>query len=545
MEQRYRETKVREKRLKQLGFKVMTKWSCQFEKEKKSIPKVRDSILEADIQKPINLRDSFFGGRTNAVILHKQFKGCEKGHYVDFTSLYPSVMKHQKYPVGHPKKIVCNFEQPFSKPCEGNCEYLNCKGSHVALPYFGLMKVTVLPPSDLYFPALPVKCGVKGNEKLKFPLCFKCASEDSKGNCDCTDDQRSFTHTYCTPEIEIALNAGYKILKVHEVLHWAEFSQYNHETKRGGLFTKYINKFLKLKQEASGLPEDVKSEEDIGKYISDYLEHEGILLEKERLVKNPGLRSLAKLALNSFFGKFGQRTNMKQSKFVTDIASMIQIFSDTSKLVTDFHIMSEEMMEIEYQTSSDFEQVSFNTNVIYSAFCSSYGRVKLWHLIDCLGKRVLYYDTDSVIFSSTGEDGEFMPKLGNYLGDLTDEISCKALGCKEQLYPGHFIEEFVSCGPKNYSYRLNSGEIVCKVRGFSLNHKNSLILNFESMKKALFAWKNKEKCEILTVKTEILRNKVESYVYTKEVPKQYGVVIDKRQVLDDLTTVPFGFKNLK
>jgi hypothetical protein len=46
------------------------------------------------------------------------------------------------------------------------------------------------------------------------------------------------------------------------------------------------------------------------------------------------------LALNSFFGKCGQRTNMKKSKFVTDLASIINVFSDPSKTIVDYHILS-------------------------------------------------------------------------------------------------------------------------------------------------------------------------------------------------------------
>ena len=45
---------------------------------------------------------------------------------------------------------------------------------------------------------------------------------------------------------------------------------------------------------------NVKSEEEKQAYIDQYLEHEGILLDKECIDKNPGLRRLSKLALNSF-----------------------------------------------------------------------------------------------------------------------------------------------------------------------------------------------------------------------------------------------------
>ena len=44
---------------------------------------------------------------------------------------------------------------------------------------------------------------------------------------------------------------------------------------------------------------------------------------KKILRKNPGLRGVSKLALNSFYGKFGQRTNMRKTKVIKDVGSFI------------------------------------------------------------------------------------------------------------------------------------------------------------------------------------------------------------------------------
>jgi len=535
MNQRWRDTKLKEKRLKDSGYIILTKWSCDFaeEKKKESVKEFLDSL---NIQDPINLRDCYFGGRTNALVLHKQFTDGEKGKYVDFTSLYPDILKYRRFPVGHPEKICSNFEKCLLKPCDGDCFYSPCEGKHWNLPYFGVMKVTVLPPSNLLHPVLPIKC----NGKLKFPLCYTCACNESKEMCACLDSDRKFTHSYCTPELEVAINMGYTILVIHEVLHWPETEMYDTTTKQGGLFTKYINTFLKLKQEASGYPHDVQTEQEKDRYIQQYLEHEGILLDKECIVKNPGLRSLSKLALNSFYGKFGQRTNMKKTVFIKDIKGLMSVLTDPSKKMVDFHIMNDDIVQVEYTNSKDFECQSLNTNVTIAAFCTSWARLKLWSVMQKLGERVLYHDTDSIIFSV--KEGEYNPPLGEYLGQLTDELTCKELGCRKSDCTGHWIEEFVSCGPKNYSFRVNSGEVVCKVRGFSLNYKSSQILNFESMKSALTCWKGNEPKELITVKTELVRDKYKPKVFNRVISKHYGVVYDKRVVLPDFTTLPFGYR---
>ena len=154
---------------------------------------------------------------------------------------------------------------------------------------------------------------------------------------------------------------------------------------------------------------------------------------------------------------------------------------------------------------------------------------------------VLYHDTDSITYSATDTDS-YIPPLGEYLGELTNELTCKEVGCNG-CSTGHWIEKFVSCGPKNYIYRLNTGETSCKVRGFSLNYKNSQVVNFSSVKDALYAWHRKESVNMITVKTEIHRHKHENpEVYTREIHKHYSVVYDKRRVLNDLTTVPYGYR---
>ena len=57
------------------------------------------------------------------------------------------------------------------------------------------------------------------------------------------------------------------------------------------------------------------------------------------------------------------------------------------------------------------------------------------------------------------------------LGDMTDEISGKG------------ITNFVSTGPKSYSFKYSDNEQKSAFMGFTLNHENSSILNHNSMSK--------------------------------------------------------------
>ena len=90
-----------------------------------------------------------------------------------------------------------------------------------------------------------------------------------------------------------------------------------------------------------------------------------------------------------------------------------------------------------------------------------------------MGESVLYVDTDSCVYVS--KPGGPKPATGDFLGDLTNEITPKH-------GQGAYITQFLCGGPKNYAYKVNNGKTHCKIRGFTLNYTNSLVLNFDSLK---------------------------------------------------------------
>jgi len=59
--------------------------------------------------------------------------------------------------------------------------------------------------------------------------------------------------------------------------------------------------FLKGKIEASGLPDNVKTEEEIDTYINEFFASEGIKIDKNNIQNNPGIRNVMKLLLNNFW----------------------------------------------------------------------------------------------------------------------------------------------------------------------------------------------------------------------------------------------------
>ena len=184
--------------------------------------------------------------------------------------------------------------------------------------------------------------------------------------------------------------------------------------------------FLQMK--TSGYPSNVTTHEQKNEYIRQYEKHKGVCLDPNKIECNPGLHSIGKLALNSFCGKFGQRTDMKKVQFINHYEKLYSILIDVTKVIKNFHILNSDMIMMEYKQGKEFEEPSNKTNVFILAFCSAYAHIKLWKMMNRLGNCVLYHDTDSIIY--TYKSQEWIPPTREYLGDLTDELSCFKIGCK-------------------------------------------------------------------------------------------------------------------
>ncbi|CAC5393601.1 unnamed protein product [Mytilus coruscus] len=275
----------------------------------------------------------------------------------------------------------------------------------------------------------------KDGEQIKYydVTSLTCTELQQKTSCLHTKTERAITGTWVTDELKKAKEKGYGVEKIYEVWHFNDVEQYDPKSKLGGIFTEYINTFLKMKQEASGWPSWCITEKYRQKYIQDYFVKEGILLDCNKIEKNPGLRFLAKLVLNSFWGKFWQRTNLPQVEYVSDPSLYFDMLTSDQHEVTCVNFVTDEMVEMRWKNKEEFLETSGKTNVVKAAYTTAQARLKLYMYLEKIGQRVLYADTDSVIF--TANQGEWEPPLGDYPGDITDEV------------PANIITHFVTGGP--------------------------------------------------------------------------------------------------
>jgi len=111
------------------------------------------------------------------------------------------------------------------------------------------------------------------------------------------------------------------------------------------------------------------------------------------------------------WGKFGQQLNKTQVKEFYDPQAFHR-FLDTDTLdVRHVSVVNDNLVEAHYQNQQEDIPLSPNLNVFVASFTTSWARYRLNEAIQLLGERVLYFDTDSVIYLE--ESGQPSPPLGD------------------------------------------------------------------------------------------------------------------------------------
>ena len=371
MHQLYILTIGKSEELRRAGYQVVEFWECDYDKRYKEDPDFR-SLVDSEFTNldPLRPRDALFGGRTNSTKLYQEIdeSSSEEIKYIDVCSLYPYVCKYGLFPLGHPTIYS-----------QDNIDKDNIR------QYCGLIKCKVLPPTNLYHPVLPQKC----SKKLMFPLCRSCADKTDP-HMRCThlkEEDRSFTGTWVTIELFEALDRGYKLLDVYEVWHFSETAQYEKASGEGGIFAGYIDTFLRIKQESSGYPDWCMTEQDKIKFKQDYFEAEGIRLEN--VEKNKGMRAIAKIMLNSLWGKLAQRENMTKTEYISEPSKFFDLVTNPNKIVKNVDICRENLLLVNWDDTESTVEPHACSNVIVAAFVTVQARLKLYGILEKLYERVL------------------------------------------------------------------------------------------------------------------------------------------------------------
>ena len=215
---------------------------------------------------------------------------------------------------------------------------------------------------------------------------------------------------------------------------------------------------------------------------------------------------------------------MSQTKYVTEVSEFYKILIDDKLDNKNFQFINDDMVQMTYNFKDQFVDNSKNTNVYIACFTKSHARLMLYDKL--LNEKVLYFDTDSIIYA---DDGTKNIETGDMLGDMTNEISGKG------------ISSFALTGPKSYSFKYGDNEQKSAIKGFTLNHENNNLLNHDSLSKIV---KKKQIREITIVNENKITRKNRKIV-NKYCEKVFKFGYDKRVIRqvneNHIDTLPYGY----
>ncbi|EFP04698.1 hypothetical protein CRE_19551 [Caenorhabditis remanei] len=481
MEQLYHQTLKRQSDIENLDFNMKVIWECEIQEELEKNKEMKDFFkrvskmffLQRNCRNTYNLlpREAMYGGRT------QQFKTFAKAdetctvEYQDFCSLYPFINMIGKffskdrnsffqflgawYPAGQPSVETSNFLPLVpGKP----------------LPYRGLIFCDVLPPTNLDLPVLPYR----SDGKLIFPLCRTCANKTSHQKCvHLKISERYLTGTWTSDELNLAISKGYQILKFHEVWHWPDGKWFN-----GGFFKKFLAPLLVIKHQASGWPRENMTDEEKEEHVRIIEENDGVRIDPNLVEFNPALRHLAKLFLNSAWGKFAQNPEKTETRLMSfeDHIEICKFFEEPGYEPKMFKTWTKDMAFVSRRILKEALVTTRFTNIMYGIVTTSAARIRLYDAMQRVGvANLIYCDTDSVMFTQTHGQDLLGDLKGEGLGKMTNEVP-----------KGKRIVEVVTVAPKVYGIQYEGEDCdvsyTIKAKGVTLNKKSAETVTFASMK---------------------------------------------------------------
>lgn len=457
------------------------------------------------------------GGRTDCLARKWVAKPGEYAVHGDVVSLYPSVQIDNEFPIGIPisfiykPQLVNNENKEWLRKARNDGKTrLNFKQRYNPnRKYNGYIEVNGhWENKSVMFPALPTRYECNDSVKTVFSL-LPVKNE-----------------VFTTMELEKAIQQGFVVDDVIQLQHYPCSAK---------IFGEFVKDFVRLKVEASKLPSNV--DEIISRSLSKY----DINIIKENIGFRPALRQVAKIVLNSLWGKFAQRNNFTSVEYInTESDNSINAFMKDTLAAAhgnlDISIPEKINDNLAWYTKANSKKAIMKkdkdltkTNVALAGFVTAYARLKLLSALEPFGCQILLFDTDSFItIIRNQQDIAKLPEFIDVLGEWSLENK---------------LTSFYGLRPKSYLEIFDNGNNDLKCKGVVNNLENQRLFNPETFKQLVtrqiptiitnqmvFEWSNKKDAPMKTI------NRVKAIT----LPEEAEI---KGKLVNDNYIVPFGFEN--
>jgi hypothetical protein len=315
--------------------------------------------------------------------------------------------------------------------------------------FFGIVCASLTPPTNLFHPVL-----VTWDDEAQ----------------KCTGSLNPIKYgVFTSVEFKKALQKGYRLDKLHRL------DKYR---KAPGLWNDFIKQLYVFKMANSeAAPATVEEQMLLAdQYEEDFDMGDAVMQSFSDWAKRPAKRQVFKIMLNSGWGKHAQRPKLPSLKIIgendhrTQDDFLMNVSEEIFKLKSYQYIGGKIVSRVE--TNGKVTQPNFHDAYLPAGlFVPAYGRMMLYEQLEKLDERVLYHDTDSIVYI-------FDPRKYN----IPESPVWGRWSVEDVDFKNGGIREFVGVGPKSYGIRADNGFNFIKVKGLSLKRAHEGMLNFDVMK---------------------------------------------------------------
>ena len=89
---------------------------------------------------------------------------------------------------------------------------------------------------------------------------------------------------------------------------------------------------------------------------------------------------------------------MTKTEYISEPSKFFDLVTNPNKIVKNVDICRENLLLVNWDDTESSVEPHACSNVIVAAFVTAQARLKLYGILEKLNKRVLYFDTDSIIY---------------------------------------------------------------------------------------------------------------------------------------------------
>jgi hypothetical protein len=114
------------------------------------------------------------------------------------------------------------------------------------------------------------------------------------------------------------------------------------------------------------------------------------------------MRAICKLLLNSLwvilYLKLAELLNKLKFKVIADPNEWFELIANDLYIVERVDYSNNKYLQVHYKNQSAINEESTKTYIAIASFITAYGRLKFFEYLNKLGARILYCDTECIIF---------------------------------------------------------------------------------------------------------------------------------------------------